>query len=181
MTDIHIMLDLETFGTNPSAAIVQIGAVVFYLDDEPQPLPASFERTVALQSSILAGGKVDVETVGWWRSQSFDAKAAVCSDAVPLAPALVAFALWLPLNAYLWSHGAAFDVPVLDSAYRSINTAPPWNYRRVRDTRTLFWLAETTAGWQKPKRMTAHTARADAAAQAADVVSAYTALCGDKG
>ncbi len=175
MTDIHVMLDLETFGTSPSAAIVQIGAVVFYLDDEPQLLRAPFERTVSLQSSILAGGKMDDATIAWWCNQTPNAKIAISTDIVALITALMDFSAWFPTNAYLWSHGTAFDVPVLDSAYRSCGLTAPWDYRRVRDTRTLFWLAET-AGWQKIKRTTAHTALVDAQAQRHDVISAYVAL-----
>jgi hypothetical protein len=193
----HIMLDLETMSTAPDAAIVQVGAVRFDLETgivcspathakftppEQSPTPALghwFERTVALQSSLLAGGRIDPDTVAWWRKGHAEAKISIESNAERLGVVLSAFSTWYPPGAILWSHGAAFDVPVLDCAYLSLgNLFPitaPWSYRDVRDTRTLFWLAEL-AGWQKPKRETAHTALADAVAQAEDVCAAYTWL-----
>jgi hypothetical protein len=69
-------------------------------------------------------------------------------------------------------------VPVLASAYRALGLREPWDYGRVRDTRTLFALAAELAGWEKPRRETAHTALADAVAQAEDVRGAYAALRG---
>ena len=174
MTDQHIMLDLETFGTAPDAAIVQVGAVIFDVGSR-SGLDLTFERTVALQSSILAGGSVDADTIAWWRKQSAEAQRSI-EYGQTIADALHAFVDWFPKDAYLWSHGAAFDVPVLASAYRALGLREPWDYRRVRDTRTLFALAAELAGWEKPQRETAHTALADAVAQAEDVRAAYVAL-----
>ena len=173
------MLDLETFSTSPSAAIVQIGAVRFDLDNGPFGAYFTFERTIALQSSILAGGEVDAATIAWWRTQSIKAKAGISSyldDPGTLASALDAFTTWFPMGAFLWSHGAAFDVPVLESAFRSLRMSIPWDYWQVRDTRTLFDLARTFAGWEKLASETAHTALADAVAQARDVRAAHVAL-----
>lgn len=174
----HVMLDLETFGTALDAAIVQVGAVRFDLVSPNMLRDDGFERTVALQSSILAGGGVDADTVAWWRhaDRSAESRISIESGAERIGVVLSAFSDWFPEGAYIWSHGAAFDVPVLASAYRALGMREPWDYRRIRDTRTLFVLAGELAGWDKPQRETAHTALADAVAQAEDVRAAYAAL-----
>ena len=169
---IHHMLDLETLSTAPNAAIIQIGVVRF--DPEGQGVTDTFERTVSLDSCLEVDLKVDGATFEWWLRQSDAARAAVTADPQPLPWVLRDLTTWLgekPDNV-IWSHGASFDAPVLASAYRACGYREPWDHRLVRDTRTLFWLAESW-GWKKPEHDTAHTALADAVAQAADVQSAF--------
>lgn len=182
----HIMVDLETFSTSPHAAIVQIGACAFELDPEPRVSLNNFEITVSLQSSLLAGLWIDPETIDWWRKQSDVAREAITRDPVQLGEALISFGLWFASfettakrsesKTLIWSHGAAFDIAVLENSYLACLCAPPWYYRNVRDTRTLFALATNLTGWKKPHQTVAHTARADACAQANDVCAAYAAL-----
>lgn len=187
------MLDLETMATTPTAAIVQIGAVLFNadrVDDWQVPLDhhlRDFECTIALQSSLLAGLDLDSGTLAWWRQQSTEAKASISGEAVSLNIALENFTQWFwslqphlekrPQSVIkLWAYGAAFDVAVLENAYNKCGLEAPWYYRNVRDTRGLFEMAQNLTGWQRPKRVVSHTALADARAQAEDVVSAYRAI-----
>jgi|HubBroStandDraft_6_1064221.scaffolds.fasta_scaffold361590_2 exodeoxyribonuclease VIII len=196
----HVMLDLETMSTAPDAAIVQVGAVAF--DPEGvEPLYATFdskrhfERTVALQSSLLAGGRIDEETVAWWCRQNPIARSAIESNCERLGVVLNAFRLWFERlypgvrdgtaaprrsesHVLIWSHGAAFDLSVLESAYVCLGLEAPWYYRNARDTRTLFDLATELAGWSKPPRTVAHSALMDAVAQAEDLRAARRALYG---
>lgn len=63
----------------------------------------------------------------------------------------------------VWSHGASFDIPLLDVAARRVNTVLPWRHLNVRDTRTLVAL------YPNVKRVIPtlkHCAKADAIAQA---------------
>lgn len=178
-----VMLDLETLGTSSSAAILQIGAVFF--DPRSDELAAGgFEVTVDLQSCLDAGLQVDGATVYWWLKQSDVARAAVTQPSMRLPPALLALGQYLSREpeVRLWSHGAAFDVPILEGAYRACGLKVPWDHRAARDTRTFFWAAEDLTGWwTKPVREVAHTALADAIAQARDVQAAYAALRGRLG
>lgn len=172
----HMMIDLETFGTGNNAAIVQIGAVVF---DMFTPSVIQRQWTIPLQWSILAGGEVDASTVEWWRKQSDLARASIRDVNRGGDHTLISVLTELS-NVYdentcerVWSHGLIFDVPILDGYYRRLALAVPWKYRDTRDTRTLFDLAQNI-GWVKPLRSTAHTAVADAMAQADDVRSAWS-------
>lgn len=159
MTSIpHVMIDLETMGTRSDAAIVQIGAVEFdpliNLVGPPgaqaTTLPfGGFEQSVSLQSSIIAGGTVDQSTIDWWRRAPATARLSIQTDTRPLVDVLHAFLRWFPPGEYtrVWAHGAAFDLPILENALRAFNLTPPWSYKYVRDTRTLFDFA-TASGWQ---------------------------------
>jgi hypothetical protein len=42
-------------------------------------------------------------------------------------------------NFYLWGNGASFDISILESAYYAMKcTTLPWNFRSVRDVRTIL-------------------------------------------
>lgn len=197
MTEKHVMIDIETLGLGPTPVILQIGAVAFDPGaDEPIPPYTQrsrnhFEMSIDIDSCLdlclRVGLHVDGSTIAWWFAQSDAARRAVMTNPRPLGSVLNAFWAWLGLHRsgdapglpFIWSHGAAFDVPVLEAAYRLCRNpilAVPWDHRSVRDTRTLFALAEEFAGWQKPRHETAHTALADAITQAEDVRAAYAAL-----
>lgn len=175
----HVMIDLETMSTAPNAAIMQIGACVFEFSS---PIKSEIIKIdVALQSSLLAGGHVDPDTVKWWNSQRHELKRDFGWATVHIHDALTQFSEWFdqeqkrsPIEG-VWSHGASFDIPVLESAYRSVGLPVPWDYRLVRDTRTVHWLAQNL-GWEKPKREVAHTAVEDALAQCDELRGATTHL-----
>lgn len=177
----HIMVDLETMSTGPGAAILQIGAVTFDPASDYIDVNGGFEKNVSLDSCIRAGLTIDESTLAWWMQQSAIARAAVMAEPRPLREVLSYLTAWLGFVNFqepdiaIWSHGLAFDVPILENAYRALGFRAPWNHRVGRDTRTLFWLA-AERGWSAPNHVVAHTGLADAVAQAQDVQSAYRAL-----
>ena len=73
MTIQHIMLDLETMGTGPNAAITAIGAVKF--DPDKGEIVETFYFKVNLESSVKQGGVIDASTVIWWLGQNEEARA----------------------------------------------------------------------------------------------------------
>lgn len=157
-----VMIDIETLGTAPGAAILSIGAVLF----GPAGLGDTFYAPVLLQSCTAVGLTIDAATVGWWFTQSDEARAAAFRfDAAPLADVLLAFSSWFAARGVKrpWCHGATFDVPLLDAAYKACGMTSPWEFRNVRDTRTLYDLA----GIKVDRGVgTHHNALDDAAAQA---------------
>lgn len=170
----HVMLDLETWGTVPGCAIRSIGAVVF--DPSTTMQAGAFYRNI---DDAYTGLVKEDRTVSWWEAQSQEAKAALDKDRVPLPMALVDFIEWWRVQGaqYVWSHGASFDVPVLAVAYSKCGIEPPWDFRKVRDTRTLFDIAGVMPA---TKFGVAHNALDDAIAQAIDVQRAFRVLH-DKG
>jgi hypothetical protein len=77
-----LMLDLETMGTSPNAAIVAIGAVKF--DPGTGELGGRFYQVVDLASSVAAGCVIDPDTVLWWMRQSPEARAMFDAPRVPI-------------------------------------------------------------------------------------------------
>lgn len=139
----HIMIDLETMGTDPDAAILQIGAVAFNAPkshDEPPSLghcgSAQFFTHVNLQSSLDAGLRMDASTVLWWLSQDDAARQAAARSgpgAPPLEDALLQLADFVrdhsdQKRTQVWSNGIDFDVVILSTAYRLLRIDRPWPY-----------------------------------------------------
>ena len=86
---LYTMVDLETMGNGPDAAICSIGAIRFNPDAHPST-DAEFYTHVDLQSAQGDGGQIDAATVLWWMAQSAHATAAITrqDDAVHIHDAL---------------------------------------------------------------------------------------------
>lgn len=136
----HIMIDLETMGTSPSAAIVAIGAVIF----DEHTLRDQFYANVDLQSAIDSGATVDGSTVMWWLKQSDAARAAITDPETtrPIREALEDFAAFTRLAAQhglegVWGNGASFDNVLLAESYRRLGMDRPWPFWLDRCYRTM--------------------------------------------
>lgn len=216
---IHIMLDLETWGTTPGCDIRSIGACAFdpvtgevhgwnverdddgtgidtfYIACDNPAVPNEREKfNTGYFDGVDQHRKYpltrDPATVQWWSEQSDEAQAAF-ADPVDLADGLRQFGRWLStvtggdaihpvrdVTCRLWSHGPAFDPPILFAAYRAVGLPVPWHYRAPRDTRTAFDMAgiEDHSAWlnQTPGPLgIPHHALDDAICQARAVCGAW--------
>jgi len=106
---LDVMLDLETMGTGPNAAIVAIGAVEF--DLQTGTVGERFYRVADLESSVECGGVIDASTVMWWLKQSDEARAALGAPSENIAVVLRQFSEWMKDRAdrddvRVWGNGA---------------------------------------------------------------------------
>ena len=219
---VSVMLDLETWGTEPGCDIRSIGACVF------DPVTGAYGVTggnnvfyIACDNPVWERAVFDLDerderwhthhdatndcwrkyplhrdprTVQWWSEQSDEAQAAF-ADPVDLKEALRRFIQWLDdltwrwgqdlpsevekrTNLRLWSHGPAFDPPILAAAYLACGLPVPWHYRAPRDTRTAFDMAgiDDHSAWLKQHPgplVVAHHALDDSICQARAVCGAY--------
>lgn len=138
---IHAMIDIETMGK----AVASIGAVAFdpfLVDGDRLPvISGTFYRVVDLQSSVDAGLPILAKVVYWWLAQEGNArKELLRSDAIPLKRALSELTEWYQTRGCerAWSHGATFDLVILTEGYENLGMSPPWHFKDMRDTRTLF-------------------------------------------
>jgi exodeoxyribonuclease VIII len=137
----NVMLDLETMGNGPNAAIVAIGAVAF--DIETGTIGDKFYKLVDLTTAVDCGGVMDASTVMWWVQQGQGARLALVADAAThLRGALDMFADWLTKTTngqepHVWGNGAAFDNVILASAYRNAGKPQPWKHWNDRCYRTV--------------------------------------------
>jgi hypothetical protein len=132
----HIMIDIETMGTRPTAPIVSIGAVAF----DGNGITRDFYRVVNLESAVAGGGIIEPGTVMWWLTQSDEARAALTHDIdEPLDDVLEAFALWATATTIdgVWGNGATFDNVLVAEAYKRLDMLVPWPFWKDRCYRTV--------------------------------------------
>jgi len=174
-----VMIDLETLGTTPDAAILSIGAVRFDLysdriDNE------GFYSSVSIDSNTEHGRRISESTLLWWMQQSADAQAVFHEAKTILGGALMDLREWLGDASELrvWSNGADFDIAMLSHAFQSVlGEDTPWKFYNNRCVRTY----KTLPGAKDvkfPKIGTAHRALDDAINQARQVQAIYKALFG---
>lgn len=170
----HIMIDIETLGTAPGSVILSIGAVAFNQQGVHHDKAAHW--AIDPKSCADVGLTVDPDTVAWWMKQSDAARAA----AFPLVThslnhALIDLAAEFEMwgGEQVWCHGATFDVPLLDAAYRATALKAPWAFWNARCTRTLYELAGVAPDRTKG---THHNALDDAINQAEAAVRAHQKL-----
>lgn len=155
----HVMLDLETADSRPTAAIVSIGAVIFHGDGTGR----EFYAAVDLQSSLDAGCTKSEATLAWWAQQSEAARAVFTDPArVSLAVALQALASFIDPQARVWGNGASFDNAIMANAYAAMGMPLPWKFWNDRCYRTVSAIAPT----RRQQGGTHHNALDDAKSQA---------------
>lgn len=168
-----VMLDLECYGLRPGCAVRSIGAVCF--DPNTDELGAEFYANIRLQGESF-GLTVDPKTWKWWAEPAQDlANAMLMTGQRSLGDVAQCFREWFHgvNGGNVWAHGAAFDQPIWDVASKAVGVDVPWHYRAVRDTRTLYALAEYEPKWSIG---TKHNALDDAKHQAMCVQAAVKKL-----
>jgi hypothetical protein len=149
----HIMIDLETLGTDPDTApIIQIGAVAFELaEDGPKDTVPFFRCHVNAASNLVHPfhREINPDTVAWWAETDPALLVQIMrGNGVPLAMALGELTIWaLGLDSAernvegVWGNGATFDISMLEAAYRQEGMRVPWSFRVIRDVRTMAMIA----------------------------------------
>ena len=138
----HVMCDLETLDTRPSAIILSIGAC--RMDPQTGEISDPFYRAVQVETCRDAGLTSSEATANWWAQQSEEAKR-VLSDpgAVSLLQALSDFNTYLYMlpggasRAKLWGNGSDFDNVILSHAYEALGLDAPWRFYNNRCYRTV--------------------------------------------
>ena len=191
----HIMLDFETLDTGPFPVLLSIGAVVF--DPATNEVPTDpnaaecFFRQISAQSCINRSASVSEATIKWWLSPEREPGRAHILDnkALPVDKILASFIGWATTFAErdssvvsercLWSHGLLADVRWLDSYMTSCGYEWPgqlFNYRSMRDTRTVYALAQQKQFFDQVKPKIEHHPLYDCMAQAANLQRAFRVL-----
>ncbi len=181
----HVMIDLETLGTRPDGAILQIGAVLFEAKSGGRLLNGKgFNEYVLLQDG---NGTIDHDTVRFWLGEksaprmSAGMQRAMNLNAT-LKDVLQRFNRW-PHDTCdigwegiegVWALPSNFDLSVLKSAYHRLGLEPPWHRSRTRCAKTLFELVGyPDIDWTG---LTHHDAMDDAIGQAMGVQKAMEAF-----
>lgn len=175
----HLMVDIETLGTRPGSVILSIGAVVF--DPRGNSVGPTFYVNVDAKSCGALGMTCDESTVRWWEqpeNQKARKRIEKSPKPISITAALTTFMEFYRLYKCdgIWGHGSCFDVVLIEDALRRLGvTVFPWDFRSVRDTRTLFDVSDTLLP-RDEKLYPKHEALADAKFQAFSVQHVYRRL-----
>lgn len=182
----HLMIDLETFSTQPGAAVVEIGLALF--SERSGIIEA---RSIGVDVTQDQGAHFDGDTLAWWLTQEEEPRRALVSR-TKLHPqeALLwvrqfmpgrtdegSDCAWVDLEG-VWGHGPTFDVSQMEAMFHRWGARAPWSHRQPRDTRTLMMALEL-AGIERPaykKGGITHSAMQDAVDQANWVAEAMRRL-----
>lgn len=187
----NIMLDIETLGDRPGSVILTIGACAF--DIRTGEIGKEFYVNVTRESCEAYGLTVNERTLKWWSEQSEEAQAALYSeDALSLPDALNAFTRFcidvrkeLPNGKmFMWGNDTAFDLVLMECAYRACDKVEPWQFWEHRSVRTLVHLGKEEANYNPkydlPREGVHHDALDDAKHQARYCSAIYQKLFGNK-
>ena len=163
------MVDLETLSVAPDAVILTLGAVHF----DPFGIGITNELFIRLDIDDLDLLKrsVDPNTLDWWAKQDpkIMEEAFNPNNRVKVADAIDQFHKFTRGCTKFWSHGAVFDLMIIENLYRQLKKPFPWNFWDLRDTRTLFDIGVDPAMPTQAK----HNALEDAKRQAIGVQNVY--------
>lgn len=149
------MIDIETIGVAPAATILTIAAQSF----DPFGTgyyPRHYYARISLESQ--ENRTVDNSTLEWWATQPEEVQKEAFSDndRIALDQALDELGKLIWKSNFLWCQGPTFDCTILEHAYKSFGKSIPWQYFKVRDSRTLCSV------WpNRPKPPTTHHALED--------------------
>lgn len=153
----HIMVDLESLSTAPNATILTIAAQPF------DPFGRGHHETNyywRLDLESQEGRHINDSTIDWWSTQpEAAAEAFNPENRVPLKRALDELRPLLWNATAIWSQGS-FDFVIIENAYASFGESAPWQFWKVRDSRTVISLYPDC-----PKPITAHHALVDCQVQ----------------
>lgn len=177
MPPLDVMVDLETLGTEPGSAILNIGACAF--DPRSGYIGPDFKVHIDLTTCLEVGMTISANTVDWWMTQGEDARNASFGPHLEkhsLFHALYDFAAYFRrfgTSGKIWGHGPSMDVSLTEWAMRKLGIEVPWKYNGVRCTRTIYDVAGVEP---QRSRGTHHDSLVDAQNQAIAVHEAYKRL-----
>ena len=170
--DRDVMIDIETAGNGPRAAVVAIAAVLF---DPMRGEELSYFYERVLPSNAQKHGDVDIDTMLFWAMQNDSVRDAAFGGQMKLPRVLHLFQVWWAENATnvdrVWANGPSFDLVILENAFQAVGKQHPWDFRSARCCRTICDLAYPCISRNDFVRGERHNALADARHQA-DYVSA---------
>ena len=135
-----LMLDVECFGKNETAALASIGAVFFCL--KTQTIGPTFLRTINLATAVRDGGTMDPSTVIFWLRQGDAARHSVAYNGQDIRKVLQDFSDWIKEtcrheDVRPYGNSNSFDLPKIETAMERIGMKTPWHFINVRCFRTM--------------------------------------------
>jgi hypothetical protein len=104
----HLMLDIETMGTDPYSIITCIAAVEFNI--QTGETGKEFIRYISLQSCFNVGLKAGADTIMWWLEQNEQARLdLIKNEKIDISQALLDFSEFCNNDYEVWGNSPRFD------------------------------------------------------------------------
>lgn len=176
----HVMIDLETMGTQPNAPIVSIGAVKFCPMNGVSPHKEDRLYMELFWEDQMAYDRIACEeTRAWWYGPKVCDKAREALEGMDsLEDMMDALDAWFPKDGKVWGNGPTFDIIKMEDVYYKAGRKEPWKFWNVRCVRTMCQVYQTARGGFKctvdvPRMGAAHNALDDAIHQVKMVHKAF--------
>lgn len=169
---LHLMIDLETLDTAPTALVLSAGWAWFDRNGIHSSSSMRFDHYLQHNGQDRT---VSLDTIRWWHKQttpmpeskhSFDVR--MLNRELQRTHPYYGTEHPVDLSTHLvWSNSPSFDCVILRSWAERLRHALPWKFYQERDFRTLVYLVDKAAGVGKAERRSAqHDAEQDARDQA---------------
>ncbi len=137
MSNISIILDLETLSRSPSALITEIGAVAFHRDSFA--IEDELDLTPDFFLQLATGRHVCPETIAFHRQGGTLPRIHPSSSATMFADLHLLTDFFHRHRPHrVWIQGPDFDRPILEHFCQQYGSVLPWDFWRTRDTRTTW-------------------------------------------
>lgn len=165
-SELHVMVDIETTGTDPShAAMIQLAAVKFTL--EPVAIIQPFFDA---SLSMPANRYWSEDTRSWWAKRP-KVYQEITSKQRPPREVMLEFNQWVNQDLqgrelHFWAKPTSFEWPFLESYFRDTEVLNPFSFAKAVDVRS-FMRARLgrfdIRAWEaaRPMEGTAHNAISD--------------------
>lgn len=131
----HVMIDIETLGSESNSAILSVGAVEFNI--LTGNTGKTFYQTISLDSCLKAGLTINANTIAWWMNNSTESQKALFENTNRLISVLDDLSQFITQEHQVWGNSARFDLGLLQNAYNKVDLPIPWDFRKERCLRTL--------------------------------------------
>lgn len=161
----HLMIDIETLGTETSSVVLSVGYAVFNEDK----VLNSWHMSLEFPEQMSAGRTVNPDTIGWWlqRSPEIVKRAFSQEHGVDELYHSLADTILNCEIGHFWANSPSFDLIILESLFKGVLGLPsPMGFRKWLDCRTLGFVT----GSKIPRSENQHDAEADAVDQAQWVI-----------
>lgn len=134
----ELMVDFETLSTKPNALVLTMGCVHF--NPWGNGYGDSLYLRIDVDQQTEMGRDIDPETLDWWGKQNPEVmeEAFNPDDRVSLEDAMNQFHKFAWGCSRFWSHGATFDLMIIENIYAQLKKPLPWNFWQLRCSRTLM-------------------------------------------
>ena len=144
----HVMIDIECLGTGDMPVVLSIGIMKFdpwadFRDRHIDQLQSMYLKPT-FESCQDIGCTIDEDTLDWWAQQDPKVLDEAFSEdnRMSIRKAIRVMHRYCLGATHFWGHGAQFDYGILEHIAAKLERGVPWRFYQVRDSRTLFDLAD---------------------------------------